>query len=541
MPSIWSRTTSFIAGIAVGGAVEEAVAPTLEPLQQTAWANQPAKVLDPGTAAQADVQGLGDPVDLEDDVARNGFGPARWQILRELAVGAPATAELLELWRRGKIDETLFDHGLRKAQVDERYWPAIKELFGERLDPASIANAVQQGFMDNPGLLPVSVPTTPGKVPSTEPVNLDTLAEAQASGFDKERMKVLARLAGLPPGPEELLAMVRRGIITEDDFRRGVAAGHTKTEWADAYLETLEPLLSPATAATLRLKGWIDEAEAARLGALNGFTADQMQRLYEAGGRPAAPGQMATAVARGFATEADFKLAIRQSDIRPEYGQTLFDIRFHYPSLFFTKAAVAGGNVADADAVEWLTNQLYPPDVAAKLVASFHKEKTGHVKDLTRADILLFYGARYIDADRATVDLTNLGYAPDEIVLLLEHEDAQRIKRFMDAQVNRVHARYVGWKIDRPTAVNEIGALGIPASARDDMLGLWDAEREGNHPILTAAQIEALLKEGHITSQAAYGSLVLRGYSDLAARALVSRYAALGAPGSLNAVLDQPV
>lgn len=539
--SIWDRTTSFIAGIAVGGAVEEAVAPTLEPVQQTAWRNVPAKVLDPGAAAQAWAQALQTNVDLADDVARNGFGVARWAIMKELALTAPGTAQLVELWRRGEISKGNFDHGLAKQQIEPMWWPMLELLKDDRLDPASIANAVQQGFMANPGLLPTSPPTAPGKVPFGAVSTLDTLAEAAASGIDADRLKVLAELAGLPPGPMEMLEMVRRSIITDDDFRRGVAAGHTKTEWADAYLKMQAQILSPATAATLRLKGWIDAQASYDIGALSGLSPAQMDLLFQAGGRPPAPGQMATAVARGFATQADFSRAIVESDIRPEWAQTLFDIRFHYPSLFFTKAAVAGGEVDDQTAIVWLTNQSYPPDVATKLVASFHKAKLGKVKQLAEGDVLLFYESRYIDAAQAQVDLTNLGYQPAEVALLLEHADAQRIKRFLDAQINRIHSRYVGWKIDRGLAANEIGALGIPASARDDMLTLWDAERAGNQPALTEAQIMALLHQGHITSQAAHDSLVLRGYSDLSAQALVSHYAALGAPGSLPAILATPI
>jgi hypothetical protein len=535
---VWELATGAITAIAVGEALEDAVAPKFELLSQTAWRNSPMKILDPASAAAAFVQALPGPVDYQDDAQRGGVGSARWGVLTGLAEQGPGVPAALELWRRGDIDQDDFDHAVAKAQLEPRWLAPLQATFVDRLDPAVVANAVQQGFMANDDLLPVAPSTDPGKVPTQGASSLDPIAEAQANGVDTDRLRILAQLAGLPPGPQELLDMLRRGIIEESDVERGIAQGHTKTEWAAAYLQLQNEVLSAPTVTQLRLRGWLTADDSYPLGELTGYDADTMDALYDASGRPASPGQMATAVARGFATEDDFNTAIVRSDIRPEYAPLLYAIRYNYPSLFFTKAAVQAGEVSDADAIQWLIFERYTEEVATKLVASWHQAKVATVKELTRADILEFYGARMIDEATATADLGNLGYTADETALLLERADAQRVIRYLNTAVGKVHSEYVGYKIAGNVAQAFLGQLGLPGTAVDDLLGEWAIERAANAPTLSAAQILTLLDHALITSQAAHDSLVNRGYTDIAARAEVSRYAAFGAPGALEAAYD---
>ena len=122
--AIWNRLTAFVTGGAVGSAARSAVEPALTPLAQTAWRNEPHKVLDPELAAEADAKDLataytiaslgedgavqesakvpGSPVDFQDDAARSGVGSHRYIAERELKHGALPFSEALTLWRRGR-------------------------------------------------------------------------------------------------------------------------------------------------------------------------------------------------------------------------------------------------------------------------------------------------------------------------------------------------------------------------------------------------------------------------------------------------------
>ena len=107
--AIWNRITALVTGGAVATAVADAMKPEFEVLMQTAWANEPHKVLEPGTAAELraretvdgaagiDLEG----VNLPDDAARRGVGSRRFDLMTELARTNPDVARLYALRRRG--------------------------------------------------------------------------------------------------------------------------------------------------------------------------------------------------------------------------------------------------------------------------------------------------------------------------------------------------------------------------------------------------------------------------------------------------------
>ena len=95
--AIWNRLTAFVTGGAVATAAADAMAPEFEVLKQTAWSNEPHKVLSPGEAAElrarettTDVPGIDlEGVSLTDDASRTGIGSHRFNLLTELARRCP--------------------------------------------------------------------------------------------------------------------------------------------------------------------------------------------------------------------------------------------------------------------------------------------------------------------------------------------------------------------------------------------------------------------------------------------------------------------
>src|SRR5205085_8648918 len=134
----------------------------------------------------------------------------------------------------------------------------------------------------------------PSHVPLTQ-VDLDPLLEALAHGIDVDRLRVLANLAGLPPGADTLLQMWNRELIDEATVDAGIREGHTKTKWASAFKRMRWAVLGAAEYASAHLRGWITQEEMYRGGKLTGHTKAQMDLLYLNRGRPLAPVQAYTA------------------------------------------------------------------------------------------------------------------------------------------------------------------------------------------------------------------------------------------------------
>jgi hypothetical protein len=401
-----------------------------------------------------------------------GIGGEQFDHLVEAVRNAPGFGELIRILRRHPDGGQEFIDGLRKNRIQDRWDDHLAELQHERLDPAVIANAIQQGFMDDAGVLPVTPDQTPGKVVTQPPVGIDTLAEARAGGYDEDRLKVLARLAGLPPGPEALASMVFRNIVEAQDYSRGVGQGHTKNEWADAILEYSRQIPSVTDYVQAHLKGWITAPEMYAGTSLHGMSKADTDLIYLRSGRPAAPGQMATAAARGITgpdgspmDRPQFLKGIAESDIRPEWGPMLWDSRYLYPPLFQLTRLVQAGAIDADTAAKWARFDRYPPEV----VTALHDY--------------------WSQAPAAT--------ATDPREKLAVSQAIASLKR-----------RYMAELIDGQGVLTGLETLGLDVGSAGRILETWTVERGWTEKLLTPAQIKKAYSENTFTQPEAIDALV---------------------------------
>jgi len=497
--AIWSRLTSGIAGFGIGAATADAVTPELEPLKQTAWRNSPHRVLGEGTAAALrarqtvagaegiDLQG----VNLADDAARQGIGHNRFDLLTELARREPDVGSLIQLRRRGiatgdkeGISTHEFRRLLRRSGYEVETIDAIVELLQDRLEPPVVALAIVRGILHDPGFLPVGPPTKPGKVKAFPVSGLDALDEAQANGMSRDRLFVQTAIAGRPMGPEAAAAAVFRDIIEPQDYQRAIAEGDVRNEWAQAIFETARQIPSVADYVNARIRGWITEAEMNAGTARHGMSPADTHLLYLRTGRPAAPGQMATAAARGIhgpdGTPMDrkqFLKGIAESDIRPEWGPMLWESRFLYPPLFQLTRLVQAGAIDADTAREWAVKDRYPPEVVTALHA-------------------------YWTAPSAAKADTHLGKAQTQLW-------------------TTTHRSYLSGESDDATATAALQAAGVTAATAPAVLALWQHERDLVRKQLTPAQVKkawAKVVRNEATGAAwtrddAIAELIQRGYT----------------------------
>ena len=443
--AIWSRLTAAIAGIGVGEAAGVALEPVLDPLKQDAWAQNTPRVLDLGTLAQLAASGLISEDSAVAEGARSGFSPDRVQRATQLALTAAPVSELLELWRRGKISETLVDHGLAKARIEPQYWTPIKELFFGRLDPAIIATAIQRGIMKDPGFLPVGPPTTAGKV-ATFPVSpLDPLQEAQAHGIDEARLFVETAIVGLPLSLQQAASAYFRGIIELADFQRAVSEGNTRNEWGPAALEQARQILTAAEYAELQLRGFITQKERRDLCALHGMTHADSDRLYDVLGRAPGLHAVTTGLARGGKYNGQpqtipepFLSAVQRQNIRPEWYSVEYANRYTYPSAFVLRSLAQEGDLGNEQAVETILLEIgWRPDLAKKVATKW-----------------------------TTASAATGGAKPDPWV-----------SKAHNHLWTAVQKGYIGGSVDQPNATQSFGVIGIDPAVFPAIFQTWDEQR----------------------------------------------------------------
>lgn len=419
-----------------------------------------------------------------DHVHREGYRDNVLDALVWLETVVPGFGEAVRVLRRDPAFLDLFTHSLVKQGIDRRYLDGLTDLQHERLDPAVIALAIVRGIIADPttpnyphGFLPVGPPTAVGNVDAFPTSPIDGLTEARAAGWDDERLFVQTAISGRPMGPEAAAAGVFRGILKQADYQRAIAEGDVRNEWAAAIFETARAIPSPSDYVRMTIKGWIKPEDMHAGAARHGMSTDDVDLLYLAAGRPAAPGQMATAVARGVdgpdgtpMDEPQFLKGIRESDIRPEWGPMLWGIRHQYPPLFQLSRLVQSGAIAPATAADWATKDRYAPEVVAALLKGWQAAGT------------------------ATTAATRAKSAQTQAIAALK-------KTFMHGNQTP------------DTAKALLEQLGLDAGEADQIVTYWQAELTFAERLLSPAQIKKSFGENLKTRDEAVAELVAQHFS----------------------------
>lgn len=451
---MFGTALSGMAGFAGGTALGPVLSPIVQLIRNDVNAQYPYVPPGPGTLAEGVAQGQVDPTQAAAWAAMHGIGDKAFAALVDIANVGPGSAYAFDLWRRGVIDEAAFRRAVKRLGLEQEWIDDLVELHDVLLTPAELANARQQGFIDQQR----------------------QYDEAGQQGVTNERAELQFDMAGLPPGVETGLTMLRRGIIDQAAFAQLVREGHTKTKYTDELLELERQLLNPATLVRRRLKGYDDPATFEQRMAEWGYTAKDAEDWWEADGRPAAPGQLWTAAARGIngpdgspMDEPQFRQAIRESDIKDKYGAMLWELRFLYPSLFQLSRLVTAGAVTAELATEWATKGRYAPEVVAALKLAWSKgSKTTADPHVTKASNQLWTAA---------------------------------------------HKGYVEDWLDDTAATAALTTIGVDLAAQPTVLELWLAERELERRSLSPAQIKKAFTAGQWTQDEATARLQELGYT----------------------------
>ncbi len=457
MANPFTSLEGAVVGGGIGIAVATAAEPVFEPGRQAVWRSNPYAILIPETLAMLVAQGLV-PFDAAAAQAKgNGIDGNKFRALVEIAKTVPGIGELDRMLRRDSISVDQLNHAFAKHQIEPQYWDALHELRFERLDPAVIALAIVRGIIADPGYLPVGPPSGVGKVQAFPTSPLNALDEAKAAGWTTERLFVQTAISGRPMGPEAAAAATFRNILERVDFDRAVAEGDVRNEWAEAIFETARQIPSVADYVQLHLRGHTDAAGMHAGAARHGMSAEDADVIYLRSGRPAAPGQMATAAVRGIdgplgrpMDREQFLLGVAESDIRPEWGPMLWDSRFLYPSLFQLTRLVTSGAIDPATGADWAHKARYAPEVVTALSESWGGTTT-------------------------------------------PPRDPHVVKAETQLWTTQ-HTSYKAGESDAGEVETTLDLLGVPQGVHSRILALWDRERELVRKQLTPTQIKKAVK-----------------------------------------------
>lgn len=545
----FGSTIGNAASYAMGAATADTLHPVLQELVNAAWQAHPARPLNAEQAAELLVRGVWDDGQATGEGNRTGVSDSRLRDLSQTLYRRPGLAELLDMWRRGIVGRDLVENALRRQGFSAAWVANLVQLRDVPLTPEQAGAAVERGEM------------------SYE----DAQGEAAMSGTSAERFRVIERLAGLAPAPDQLADMRRRGLIDDARYRRGLVQGNVRSEWADALRGLAEHLLSTGELANMVVQGVIAAETGADLAALTGVSAENFARLVRLAGNPIGSHEALDLWNRGDIDEADVDRALRQSHLKPEWidpfkrlkrrqlsvsdlvrivvhegyadnGRPLPDLRADMPPEFVREVAKQGITPEDAErlwAAHWRLPSptqgyamLHRGEIDEAELASLLKQADYSPRWRDRLRRIAFHPLGRIDIRRAlsTGDMTpaeahrryeHLGYTPEDAALMVRIARTTEPSATKDLSAAQLATEYEGRFIDRAEYLRRLEVLGYSEAEAGQLADLADARRVQRAREQVISRVHAQYVGHKISLATAEAMLSKRGIPD-AARAQIT-------------------
>ena len=407
------------------------------------------------------------------------------------------------------------------------FQPLLNELWASRprrpLSPADLATGAVRGIV--PG----------GPAITHYPTEINT--EANYSGVSDEDMQFLTDITGMPPSPQDLFEMYRRGIITMDDIATGLKEGDTRDEWIASFQKLAYTWLTPLDFVRAAVQDQLTYAEAEDWAHKTGLdtTTDvgggqsMFDLAFHIAGRPPGPEEAGRMANRGIidwtgtgASSVSFQQVVAESDVKTKYTAALRALQAYVPPPRMIGGLLEKGGITEDQARTYWKMGGVPAELVDAYVYEATQQATVLEKNLAKGETLSAYFDRIIDRTTATELLHLLGYSGQVATYMLDVSDFRRELKALNAEVNRIGGYYMHYKITEVEAENRLGALGVPTDQIAGLLEIWSVDRVAPVRIPTVGQISKAVQYGTLSVGEALEKLETLGYTPYDAAIVLS-------------------
>lgn len=502
-------------GYGIGGAAAAAFEPPLRELSYELEQLMTNRVLSPAELAEAVIRGLVQMDAAREEASKTGLNTERFDTLVGLSGNPPGVQELLELWRRGEIDEAAVDKGIRQGRTRTEWLAALKKLRHAFFSPQQAASFAARGLMGE----------------------AEARREAEVSGLQPERYEILRRASASAPAPGEILDLLNRGEIAEPEARRALRDHGLRNEYLDNVLAlrnqipnapdvvrfALREVYNPALVAKYRmLEGFPAEAEVDARRA--GLDRETMLKYWAAHWTLPSRTQGYEMLHRAIISKDELTDLLRADDVMPGWIEPLIDLAYSPLTRVDVRRMYRDGVLTKAEVKRAYLDLGYSDENAGRLAEWVSTQKTAVERDFSKNEVVALYQSRTMPEAEARNNLETLGYDAAETNYILRLADYRRDKATRTRAINVTRGRFLARQITEIEASNRLDEMGVPAPERDDLIDEWSWTLAESPKMLTEPQMRAAWKKD-IVSEADYlAHLAALGYDEKSRTILVSLY-----------------
>jgi hypothetical protein len=407
------------------------------------------------------------------DIAQlNGLRPADWPAYWANQGAPPSDLQLLELWRRGYIDEGTVDQGLQEGRLRNAWIPAVKHLRYERMPTADALDAWLRGHLD------------------TE--QAETIIND--NGLDPRDVAAAFGNAGNPLALGMLADALNRGLIDETRYKTGFRESRYRDEWADLAIRLAKRPMTAADAIDASVQGNLTKDQAREISEANGLRPEDFDPLWATAGDPLSRTEIQELYNRGLVSAEIVRQALRESRLKDKYIDDAEKLAVRLPEEFQVQRLMAIGVISTETALRMLMDLGYTHQVAAMFVTEAEVTATGEHRQLAAGQVSALYEARIIDHATATGYLTQLHYTSAAASLILTLADHKRQQAILQTGVTGIRKLFLAYRISDTSARGDLGNLGLDHEAVNAYMKAWNTERMHAVKQLTEAQVMKAFK-----------------------------------------------
>lgn len=346
------------------------------------------------------------------------------------------------------------------------------------------------------------------------------------------------------PSPADALEMVRRGLITDDQFTIWGALNGIDPIAVGNYLQMRNSPVSTPDAALAVLRGNMTQAEGEKIAAENGMNADSFKTLIDNTGEPPGLQQLLEAYRRGFIDQETLKRGILQSRYRNEWIPMLEKLRYSpmsvsdavravvqnqldiskartiaddnglEPGAFDVLAATEGDPLSRTEMEELFNRGLVSQSqVDQALRESRVKNKYVnlafelHRRVLPLRNIQMALHEGSMDQGHAIAAIMENGYSHDDAAQIVKSGNFQRLRPYRDQVVSAIRSLYEDNLVSKDMLVSTVMSMDFTA---DEAVFIAQSSEMKREQHLTETAITAVRNKylgHHIDVNAASGYL----------------------------------
>lgn len=398
----------FIGG--VFATVRAAAAAYVNEVEHYVLTESPNTVIDPGTAAVAAIKGVVEVGAAADEARLSGINGERFDALYKIAMQAPGADTLLSMFRLGRITDGELALGLHQQQFAEVWIDAIRSLQFEPISPIQYLQGAVQGHYDHD----------------------EAIHQATLQGITADDAEVIYQTLGDPPGVMQMLELMNREILTQDEVIQGIRESRIKNKYTDDILQLAIYIPPVRTITALLRSGAVDEANARQLYKYNGVQPDVIDAYVASAlhGKVASHKQVSVGTVKSLFVDhlitRDQALAwLAQIGYLPADSDMLLTLatfeaeqKLHAQTITKIRTLFVGKHIDEATALADLTHLNVDMTQQADLLDLWKLEQQTPSKELTLAQLTAMAKANVIDQATWMARIEALGYSAADAALL---------------------------------------------------------------------------------------------------------------------------